>query len=247
MTGWNGGISTSGSNFLLGYQDHRDIKPKLEAKKRWKPGGQKAPRRQVSTPFKAPTSGLENVMFKMGHLTDAADFEEHKKALAQYCTVNFKDGGALVQKAIDDMETPVLTPPIDPPDTVTSIEIKKWERTYDAYDKKQRAWEDGSTRAFQLLMQHCHPDVEQQIKSNEAWEVTNAAHNPVKLMKLIRSAVHKHDEIKQGAMVFVEQDIRLYTMRQDGNTTPLDFDKLVKAQADVINVQGDRAGYHHGL
>eukprot|EP00804_Cyclotella_cryptica_P002560 CCRYP_010401-RA/>CCRYP_010401-RA protein AED:0.15 eAED:0.13 QI:0/0/0/0.5/1/1/8/0/1350 len=193
-----------------------EAKVKLEGKKKWRAGAT-GPRKQVSTPFKAPTSGLENVIFKMGHFTDAADFEEHKKGLARYCAVNFKDGGAMIQKAIDDMVSPSLVAPQDPPDTATAIEIKKWEKSYDAYDKKQRAWEDASARAFQLLLQHCHPDVEQ------------------------------HDEIKQGVMAYVEQDIRLYTLRQDRETTPLDFIKLVKAQADVINIHGGRAGYHPGL
>lgn len=75
----------------------------------------------------------------------------------------------------------------------------------------------------------------------------NASQDPIELLKLIRSALHKHDNIKQGTMAFVEQDIRLFTMWQKPEQSPLEFVKQVKAQADVINVHGGNVGYHPEL
>jgi len=85
-----------------------------------------------------------------------------------------------------------------------------------------------------LILQHCNKDVEQHIESYGNWEVCNMAQDPIELLKLIRSALHKHDDIKQGTMAYVEQDIRLFTMWQKRDQSPLEFVKQVKAQADVL-------------
>jgi hypothetical protein len=61
--------------------------------------------------YKAPTAGLENLVFKMGTVQDAADFEEHKKDLGRYVAVNFKEGGSMLQQAMEAMVTPTFTAP----------------------------------------------------------------------------------------------------------------------------------------
>ena len=40
------------------------------------------------------------------------------------------------------------------------------------------------------------------------------AQDPIELLKLIRSGLNKHDNIQQGTMAYVEQDICLFTMWQ---------------------------------
>jgi hypothetical protein len=100
---------------------------------------------------------------------------------------------------------------------------------------------------YKLILQHCDKDVEQRIESYGNWEVCNTVQDPIELLKLIRSALHKHDDVKQGIMAYIEQDIRLFTMWQKPDQSPLEFVKQVKAQVDVINVHGGRAGYHPEL
>ena len=60
--------------------------------------------------------------------------------------------------------------------------------------------------------------------------------------------MHKHDKVKGGTMAIVEQDIRLYIgCYQKQNQTLTKYFKLFKAQCDVIDVFGGKAGYHRGL
>ncbi len=53
--------------------------------------------------YKAPTPGLEKDLFTVGTASDAADFEEVRKKLGQYAGVNFKQGAAMAQRAIEEM------------------------------------------------------------------------------------------------------------------------------------------------
>jgi hypothetical protein len=136
----------------------------------------------------------------MGTVQDAADFEEHKKDLGQYIAVNFKEGGSMLQQAMEAMVTPTFTAPADSIDPTNVVQVKKWEREYDAFTKKEAASDAVKTRGYQLILKHCDKDVEQRIESYGNWEVCNAAQDPIELLKLIRSASHKHDDVKQGTM-----------------------------------------------
>jgi hypothetical protein len=97
--------------------------------------------RSVIEAYKAPIAGLENVVFKMGTVQDAADFEEHKKDLGRHVAINFKEGGSMLQQAMEAMVTPTLTALADPIDPTNVVQVKKWERKYDTFTKKQAAWD----------------------------------------------------------------------------------------------------------
>jgi hypothetical protein len=211
------------------------VKPKIEGQK--KPWCQRQnnnqseakPKKQISTPHSAPTVGLEDMVFKRSSMTDAADSEDTKKLLGQHCAVQFDEGGVMMQRAFQDMVAPVLEEPSDPSPTATAVEVKKWERQINAFDHKKRAWEDASVRAFQLVLMHFHPDVEERIKSFDKWTVVDASQDVVKLLKLIRCVLHKCEEIKQGAMAYMEQDLRLMTMHQKPEWTPSQLHKAAES------------------
>ena len=78
-------------------------KPKIEGRKSsWKPRNTGGSRAKVLIKFKAPTPGHEDDIFTCGQASDAANFEEVCKKLARYCAVNFKNGGTMVRKAIEE-------------------------------------------------------------------------------------------------------------------------------------------------
>jgi hypothetical protein len=47
---------------------------------------------------------------------------------------------------------------------------------------------------------HCHPDVDERIKSFDKWTVVDVSQDVVELLKLIKSVLHKHEKVKQGTM-----------------------------------------------
>ena len=127
----------------------------------------------AATIYKAPTVGLNSMVFKVDHVMDAVDFADNKTALERYCAVNCKIGGALIQKASKDMSSPTFTPQTDPETGASMVKIKKWKMEYDAYDKGLNAWDDAKDSSFQMVLQHCHPNLEHSLKLFVAWEATN--------------------------------------------------------------------------
>lgn len=84
---------------------------------------------------------------------------------------------------MENMVAPIFTPPTDPSDPTNVVQVKKWEREYDAFTKKEVAWDAVKSRGFQLILQHCDKDAEQRIESYGNWEVCNASQDPIELLK----------------------------------------------------------------
>jgi hypothetical protein len=186
-------------------------KPKIEVKKHsWKPSSAGGNRPKLFVKFKAPTPGHEDDIFTCGQAFDAANFEEVCKKLARYCAVNFKSGGAMVRKAIEEMTALKIDPPADLPATATKMQEKVWETDYDEYRRKLSVWNDASELAYQLFLSYCQQDVEQKIVSSDHWDSVNNKQDLIALLKMIRDTAHQHDEIKGGTMQVVEQDIMLH-------------------------------------
>ena len=132
-------------------------KKRGDGKKPWqKREARSQPWKAASKPFNAPTAGLKDVVIRMGSVKDAVEFEESKKRLGRYIAVNFKEGGMMLQQAVEQMQAPTIEQPADPINPDNSIEVKKWEQEYDAYDKRKNAWEAVKPQGYQLFLQHCN-------------------------------------------------------------------------------------------
>jgi hypothetical protein len=161
--------------------------------------------------------------------------------------VNFKHGAALAQQAMESMEEPDITEPANPATGASPVELKKWEASFDDYRKKKNAWDDVRPRVFQLCLVHCHPDMEQKVTSAEQYSSINGDQNFVKLLKLMRSIAHQHDDVKGGTMSRVQHDLNLITCFQEKGMSNNEYYRLFKASRDVVNVHGGCVGFHQGL
>eukprot|EP00804_Cyclotella_cryptica_P005150 CCRYP_018673-RA/>CCRYP_018673-RA protein AED:0.44 eAED:0.64 QI:0/0/0/0.5/1/1/4/0/733 len=170
-----------------------------------------------------------------------------RKKLARFAGVNFKQGATMAQKAIEDMVTPVFNNPPDPDVAASPVVVKKWKVQYNELQSEKKAWKDAGPGAYQLLLVHCHPNMEQKLVASEKFANINAAQDPVGLLKMIRSIAHKHEEEKGGTMARVEHDIQLYLCYQKPNMSNVDYFKTFKAIRAVVDVHGGRAGFHRGV
>jgi hypothetical protein len=140
-----------------------ETKPKVEHKPK---KGHHGHRHFHAKPkFKAPTPGLEDVVFTTGLTKDAVEFEENKKKLGRYIAVTFKAGGATVQRAIETMMAPTFNKPADLTTGATKMQEKEWEMGYEEWRRDKRVWEEVKPRAFQLFLQHCGEETEQKLNS----------------------------------------------------------------------------------
>ena len=73
----------------------------------------------------------------------------------------------------------------------TVITKQKWDILYDKYHKDTNSWDEVKRRTFQLLLLHCHPGVEEKLDTFDSFQLVNEQQDPIKLLELIRSIVHK--------------------------------------------------------
>jgi hypothetical protein len=175
-------------------EDKTPEKPKVEGRKnhRWqnnkKRGGENRPKQEK---YRAPTPGLEDRVFTVGTAKDAANFLDVKKDLARWVGVNFKIGSSMAQSAIEDLVEPSIVRPNDLGASPTQMETKIWELDFEKFYKKQSAWEDAQPRAFQLVLAHCHPLLDEKLVASSKWTTIKTDNKLVALLVLIRSIVHK--------------------------------------------------------
>ena len=170
--------------------------------------------------FKAPTPGLESMIFKQGDAADAAAFEDVKKALAKYAGTNFRVGSNMAQVAIDELVEPNLVEPSPPtmstpPTPAEEIARKKWEYELDDYFKDKRAWDDARPRAFQLVLSHVNPELEEKLEASSNWAAIKQAQDIIELLKTVS---------------LVKHDLDLYLNYQHASQDLNTFYKLFKAR-----------------
>ena len=56
--------------------------------------------------------------------------------------------------------------------------------------KGQDAWIENISRTYNLVLQHCLPDVEAELKNQSTWTVGQDDHNVVTLLHMIRDITH---------------------------------------------------------
>jgi hypothetical protein len=214
---------------------------------KWNSRQQQRAENRMLKEYKAPTPGLEQDLFTVGAASDAADFEEVRKKLGQYTGVNFKQGAVMAQRSIEEMVPPQFFDPPEPSATASPVEVEKWKVKYNELQNEKKAWRDAGPRTCQLLLVHCHLNMEQKLMLSERYLQINQDQNPVELLKLIRSIAHKHEDEKGGTMARVDHNLRLYMCYQKPQMTNVNYYKTFKAIRAVVDVHGGRAGFHEGM
>jgi hypothetical protein len=174
-------------------------------------------------------------------------FEEHKKKLACYVAVNFKYGALMAQQAMEKMTAPDIEEPADLDPNASEMEKIKWKSKWDQYVLDKKAWEDAGAKAYNLVLQHCHPTMEIRLEALPEWENIVRDQDIVGLLSAILKVVHKHDEIKGGVMQYVEQDLQLFLGFQQKGESLTDYHTMFNMRCDIVDRLGGRAGYHPKL
>ena len=68
----------------------------------------------VTNEYRAPTAGLEDMVFTIGKTKDAARFEVVKEELGKHCSTQSWSDAADVARAFEVLEEPVYTEPTEP-------------------------------------------------------------------------------------------------------------------------------------
>ena len=76
---------------------------------------------------------------------------------------------------------------------------------------------------FDIVLQHCPPDLVQRLKSKDLWAITKEKLDVITLTKMIRDVTCAHDDTTQGTMAIVASDMTLYTTYMSKSETPASF------------------------
>lgn len=71
----------------------------------------------------------------------------------------------MAPKAIEDMVSPQFADPPNPDAAASVVEVGKWKVNYNELQNEKKAWRDAGHRTYQLLLVHCHLNMEQNLMS----------------------------------------------------------------------------------
>ena len=114
---------------------------------------------------------------------------------------------------------------------------KEWKREF-------TQWTENNARIFNLVLQHCHPEVEAELKNHTNWLVARSDQDSIALLLMIRDMRHNMKESKQGTMAIVETAVELATTFQGKSDSMELYYELFSARFNTVNAHGGRAGYH---
>ena len=88
---------------------------------------------------------------------------------------------------------------------------QKYARCDDKYSKLVKSWKNNRSHMFDIVLQHCPPDLVQRLKSKDLWAITKGRLDVIAITKMICDVAHAHDDTTQGTMAIVASDMTLYT------------------------------------
>ena len=145
--------------------------------------------------FTAPTSGLEDVYFTWGTVSDAARYAEVVDKLKEYVAVHFRDQATVAARAMEELKPPVFVKSERPVrvywadadhtretnnkrnarSTVDNVpKSEDWEHKlaieeyldkYKLYKEGTKAWEENKGKYYYLVLQHCSPELKTKPKN----------------------------------------------------------------------------------
>ena len=93
---------------------------------------------KAATSYKAPTSGLEHIVFKYGKKMKSGSFKMMFESMAEHMAATLKYGGPEAPKAIKRAEHPIYKEPDEPTgDEATRKGLMMFDRKFEQYLKKQ--------------------------------------------------------------------------------------------------------------
>ena len=112
------------------------------------------------------------------------------------------------------------------------------------HDIDEECWAENNARGYNLVLQHCPPELEAELRNSDNWTGTENERSVVKLLLMSRDITHHKRERKQTVMEAVESDADLYLTSQGKAETIDDFYRVFTAQVETINAHGGQSGFH---
>ena len=155
----------------------------------WKTVGMKTTAK-ASSSYSAPTTGLQKVLFSFGLTNDASEFTTTKSKLAWHVGIQPWAGAPVASMAMEDMTEPIMTPPTRPTldklvtksdgatstitrgedDSEYKMKVGDYLAGMRTHRTKKDKWDENRPRTYDLVLQHCPPELETRLTSQANWD-----------------------------------------------------------------------------
>ena len=120
--------------------------------------------------FRAPTSGLEDVVFHPSLL--ATEFEKFNDRLANYVGVSFKHFGLPMRKALRKLVKPLFVLP-EQPDSDSkwnATNVVVWTDAFTKVKDDSRRFTEANQKVFKIMKHHSNPAMMQNLRTHADWD-----------------------------------------------------------------------------
>ena len=112
------------------------------------------------------------------------------------------------------------------------------------YDDQELELEELDTKGYNLVLEHCPPELTAKLNNINSWPGTEDKQSVVMLLKMIHNIAHNMKRRNQSLMSTVENDSELYPKYQELTQSSNKFYNVFNATINTINDYGGQAGYH---
>ena len=170
--------------------------------------------------FKAPTVGLEDVVFDYGGGMCPEDFQGNIEKIAEHLAGALKRQGPLASKAIKTRVVPKFEEPEDPEleddgkggtkqRTATTKEKLRFKHECRKYLHEKPNWKDCNRRTWTKLISHCAPSMRTKLRSLSGWDRAEDDQDGIELVKLLHSVHFEQNGSKQSMIEIVNAKKKL--------------------------------------
>ena len=121
-------------------------------------------RETKSTTYKAPTPGLEHIVFEYGKQMKPGSFKTMMESMAEHMAGVLKKGDPEAAKAIKKQQCPKYKEPNEPKNGSKKDDLK-FAVEYDCYMKRELNLDETTGRIFEKLSSHCSPNMKKNYKA----------------------------------------------------------------------------------
>ena len=217
----------------------------------WRIKGQQ---KQPTQAFVSNIVGLESHTFDCGHARNAAQFEKTREEFGLWCQRKFEYGGNDVCKSINDMEMVEIEIPdvnddeeMKKVEALSTIKQKLWSINYEKQDKREKALESASRKAFGVCLKLCSPQLSTRLEGTTGFGEIKKSEDMIELLKMIRGICCKFGDTHQGVWALTQAKKQTYLFVQGNNMSNDAYLKQFKAHIDTVEAHGGTFSDEPGL
>jgi Reverse transcriptase (RNA-dependent DNA polymerase) len=194
--------------------------------------------------LKSSKNTLEDNMYYLGSVKQAADYEKTTDYLINHIKKNF-DFGNDIGTTLEDLNLfdianykPSLKISIQDEATAKLIEDKQFEiefkAEFDGYMKRRQSLEVNISKSYAFLWDQCAKGMQNKIEARYDYQQTIKG-NPIELLKAVKQHALNYQEHRYEMSIILEAIRALITCKQKENENLQDYTKRFKTSRDVLD------------